>query len=59
MPGFPARLATQIYGYLPMRLAPDFDFSRLIHGLDVRIQVDALTFGTEAISRLMRRFGQQ
>ena len=55
---FFSRLGIQTYGYLPMRLPPDFDFSRLIHGPDERIPVDALTFGTEAIYQLFQRFGQ-
>ena len=55
---FFSRLGIQTYGYLPMRLPPDLEFSRLIHGPDERIPVDALTFGTEAIFQLMHRFGQ-
>jgi len=41
-----------------MGMPPDLEFSRLIHGSDERIPVDALTFGTEAIFQLMHRFGQ-
>ena len=55
---FFSRLGIQTYGYLPMRLPPDLEFSRLIHGPDERIPVDAITFGTEAIFQLMHRFGQ-
>jgi acetylornithine deacetylase/succinyl-diaminopimelate desuccinylase-like protein len=55
---FFSRLGIQTYGYLPMRLPPDLDFSRLVHGPDERIPVDALTFGTETIFQLMHRFGQ-
>ncbi len=55
---FFSRLGIQTYGYLPMRLPPELEFSRLIHGPDERIPVDAITFGTEAIFQLMHRFGQ-
>ena len=55
---FFSRLGIQTYGYLPMRLPPDLEFSRLIHGPDERIPVDAITFGTEEIFQLMHRFGQ-
>ena len=55
---FFSRLGIQTYGYLPMRLPPELNFSRLIHGPDERIPVDALTFGTEAIFQLMHRFGR-
>ena len=55
---FFSRLGIQTYGYLPMRLPPDLELSRLIHGPDERIPVYALTFGTEAIFQLMHRFGQ-
>ena len=55
---FFSRLGIQTYGYLPMRLPAEFDFFHQIHGPDERIPVDALTFGTEAIYQLMRRFGQ-
>ena len=55
---FFSRLGIQTYGYLPMRLPPDLEFSRLIHGPDESIPVDAITFGTEAIFQLMHRFGQ-
>jgi acetylornithine deacetylase/succinyl-diaminopimelate desuccinylase-like protein len=55
---FFSKLGIQTYGYLPMKLPPEFHFSHLIHGPDERIPVDALTFGTEAIYQLMHRFGQ-
>lgn len=41
-----------------MKLPLGLDFSYSIHGLDGRIQVDVLTFGTEAIYKLMNKFGQ-
>lgn len=51
---FLARLGIQTYGFLPMRLPPDFAFARVIHAADERIPVEALAFGVEALSRLLR-----
>lgn len=51
-----ARLGIQTYGYLPMRLSPDFPVIQLIHAADERIPVDALNFGAEAIYQAVRRF---
>ncbi|HYZ92802.1 MAG TPA: M20/M25/M40 family metallo-hydrolase [Actinomycetota bacterium] len=52
---FFARLGIQTYGFLPMRLAPDFDFLSLIHAADERMPVEALEFGTDAIFRALQR----
>ncbi len=42
------------YGFSPLRLPADFDFSALFHGVDERVPVDALTFGTRVLDRLLR-----
>ena len=52
MPGvsdarFFARLGIQTYGFLPMRLPPDFDFWAGVHGADERVPADAVEFGAE------------
>ena len=52
-----ARLGIQTYGFTPMKLPPELDVFKLAHGPDERIPVEALSFGTEAIYRLMERFG--
>ena len=49
-----ARLGIQTYGFLPMKLPPGFNFSRLVHGPDECIPVDTLHFGAETIYRLIR-----
>jgi len=33
------------YGFSPLRLAPDFDFMAMFHGVDERVPIDGLTFG--------------
>jgi acetylornithine deacetylase/succinyl-diaminopimelate desuccinylase-like protein len=53
---FFARLGIQTYGFTPMRLPDDLDFSAAIHGADERIPIDALEFGTTAIHRLLKKF---
>lgn len=52
-----ARLGIQTYGFTPMRLPAGFDFFSTIHAADERIPVDALDFGTEAIVRVIDRYG--
>ena len=51
-----SRLGIQTYGFLPMNLPPDFNFSRIIHAADERVPVEAIEFGTTAIYRLLQRF---
>jgi acetylornithine deacetylase/succinyl-diaminopimelate desuccinylase-like protein len=53
---FFSRLGIQTYGFLPMRLPPDFAFTKLIHAADERIPADAVDFGTDAIYRALHRF---
>ena len=54
---FFARLGIQTYGFLPMRLPADFNFSASIHAADERIPVEAVACGAEAIYRALQRFG--
>ena len=56
---FFSRLGIQTYGFLPLRLEPDFSFIETIHAADERVPVDALEFGTRAISELLRRYGTE
>jgi len=63
MPGvsdarFFARLGIQTYGFLPMRLPPNFDFWSGVHGADERIPPEAVEFGARAIGEALRRFGE-
>jgi acetylornithine deacetylase/succinyl-diaminopimelate desuccinylase-like protein len=52
-----ARIGIQTYGFMPMKLSPDFPLLRLPHAADERIPVEALEFGTEAVSRALERVG--
>jgi acetylornithine deacetylase/succinyl-diaminopimelate desuccinylase-like protein len=51
-----SRLGIQTYGFLPMKLPPEFNFLQTIHAADERIPVEALSFGTDAIYKLLQRF---
>ena len=55
---FLARLDIQSYGFLPMTLPVDFNFSQTIHSPNERIPVQALGFGSEAMYQLLLRFDQ-
>ncbi|MGE6226483.1 M20/M25/M40 family metallo-hydrolase [Paenibacillus chitinolyticus] len=54
-----ARLGIQTYGFLPMPLPKDMQFTKLIHAADERIPVEAIGFGTDAIYRVLERYGAQ
>jgi acetylornithine deacetylase/succinyl-diaminopimelate desuccinylase-like protein len=51
-----SRLGIQTYGFLPMLLPKDINFSQMIHGANERIPVEALDFGTKAIYKLLRQY---
>lgn len=47
------RLGIAGYGFAPLRLPPDLDFSALFHGVDERVPIDAVRFGTRVLCRLL------
>jgi len=51
-----AKLGIQTYGYLPMPLPKDMQFTKLIHAADECIPVEAIGFGTDAIYRVLERY---
>ena len=53
---FFSRLGIQTYGFLPMPLPEDLNFSQMIHGANERIPVEALDFGASAIYELLQRY---
>ncbi len=40
------------YGFVPLRLPADLEFAPMFHGVDERVPLESLRFGT----RVMRRF---
>ncbi|MFM1966097.1 MAG: hypothetical protein RL134_1822 [Actinomycetota bacterium] len=49
-----SRLGIQGYGFSPLRLPPDLDFTALFHGVDERVPIDAVAFGVRALDRFLR-----
>ncbi|WP_435768737.1 M20/M25/M40 family metallo-hydrolase [Nocardioides sp. SYSU DS0651] len=47
------RLGLRAYGFAPLRLPEDLDFTALFHGVDERVPVDALQFGTRVLDRFL------
>lgn len=54
---FFSRLGIQTYGFIPMQLPEAFNFVQTIHAADERIPVAALEFGTNALYKVLQRFG--
>ncbi|MEO8815923.1 MAG: M20/M25/M40 family metallo-hydrolase [Mycobacterium sp.] len=48
-----AQLGIRCFGFAPLRLPPELDFSALFHGVDERVPVDALKFGTHVLEHLL------
>ena len=48
-----SRLGIRCFGFTPLRLPADLDFSGLFHGIDERVPVDALEFGTRVLDRFI------
>ncbi len=54
---FFSQLGVQTYGFLPMNLPADFNFAQAIHAADELIPVDSVRFGSDAIYKLLQRYG--
>ena len=48
------RLGMNCYGFAPLKLPPELDFSALFHGVDERVPVDSLQFGVRVLDRFIR-----
>jgi acetylornithine deacetylase/succinyl-diaminopimelate desuccinylase-like protein len=49
-----AQLGIRCFGFSPLLLPADLDFSSLFHGIDERVPVDALEFGVRVLDRFLR-----
>ncbi|HEY3016860.1 MAG TPA: M20/M25/M40 family metallo-hydrolase, partial [Nocardioides sp.] len=47
------KLGMRSYGFTPLRLPGDLDFTALFHGVDERVPVDALEFGARVFDRFL------
>jgi acetylornithine deacetylase/succinyl-diaminopimelate desuccinylase-like protein len=49
-----SQLGMRCFGFAPLRLPPDLDFAAMFHGIDERVPVDGLIFGTRVLDRFLR-----
>ncbi len=49
------KLGIRCFGFAPLRLPADLDFTALFHGVDERVPVDALEFGARVFDRFLDR----
>lgn len=47
-------LGIKCYGFLPLLLPPELDFSAMFHGVDERVPVTGLEFGVKVMDRFVR-----
>lgn len=48
------KLGIRCFGFTPLQLPADLDFSALFHGVDERVPVDGLRFGVRVLDRFLR-----
>lgn len=48
-----SRLGVRGFGFAPLRLPADLDFSGMFHGIDERVPVDSLRFGVRVLDRFL------
>jgi acetylornithine deacetylase/succinyl-diaminopimelate desuccinylase-like protein len=49
-----AELGMRCFGFAPLRIPADLNFSALFHGIDERVPVEGLKFGVRVLDRLLR-----
>ena len=49
------RLGITGFGFTPLRLPADLDFTALFHGIDERVPVDSLQFGTRVLDDFLEQ----
>ena len=48
-----SRLGMRCFGFSPLRLPADLDFSGMFHGVDERVPIDSLHFGVRVLDRFL------
>jgi acetylornithine deacetylase/succinyl-diaminopimelate desuccinylase-like protein len=48
-----SRLGIRCFGFSPLRLPADLDFSGMFHGVDERVPLDSLRFGVRVLDRFL------
>ncbi len=61
IPGFTdsfayARLGATCYGFAPVKLPPELNFTRMYHGHDERIPIDGFHWGLRVLYDVVREF---
>jgi len=51
-----SRLGIRCFGFAPLRLPADLDFSGMFHGIDERVPVDSLRFGVRVLDRFLDHY---
>lgn len=51
--GFANQLGIASYGFCPLRLPPELDFTAMFHGVDERIPIESLKFGARVLDRFL------
>ncbi|AXH36039.1 M20/M25/M40 family metallo-hydrolase [Humibacter sp. BT305] len=51
-----SELGIRGFGFAPLRLPADMDFPAMFHGVDERVPLDALVFGTDVLTDLLLRY---
>jgi acetylornithine deacetylase/succinyl-diaminopimelate desuccinylase-like protein len=51
---FQDRFGIRCFGFAPLRLPPDLDFAAMFHGVDERVPVESIQFGTRVLDRFLR-----
>jgi acetylornithine deacetylase/succinyl-diaminopimelate desuccinylase-like protein len=49
------RLGIRCFGFTPLRLPADLNFSALFHGIDERVPIEGLQFGVRVLDRFLRQ----
>jgi acetylornithine deacetylase/succinyl-diaminopimelate desuccinylase-like protein len=50
-----SRLGMRCFGFSPLRLPAELDFSAMFHGVDERVPLDSLRFGVRVLDRFLDR----
>jgi len=48
-----SRLGIRCFGFSPLKLPPELDFSGMFHGIDERVSLDGLRFGVRVLDRFL------
>ena len=48
-----AKLGIRCFGFAPLQLPPDLDFAALFHGVDERVPVESILFGTKVLEHFL------